>query len=210
SGTSNYEDRYKAVVVCIMIWLSYKLSLNSHDEIKTLNEFYSKHIENDTQYTEHRTIDSIYDSYKEMIDEIKDYMDINISHMSKFYELLKPLCNMITAYTKKNNDSVFLQHANQFVNKYEELFNDDNNNDNNPHNKVLSVFSKYYNNFGSNTLFSNTPKNLPPLPTEKTGKKGEAVDSKATEITVSSSGTDKSNHVKENPSSNITLPGSSL
>ncbi|CDU16189.1 PIR protein [Plasmodium yoelii] len=210
SGTSNYGDRYKDVVLCIMIWLSYKLSLNPSDNITTLKDFYSNNIENNEEYDKHKPNDENYTNYKKMIDEMKDYMDINISHMSKFYELLKLLCNMNTANTKKDNDSVFLQYANQFVNKYEELFNDDNNNDNNSYNKVLGVFSKYYNNFGSNTLFSNTPKNLPPLPTEKTGKKGEAVDSKATEITVSSSGTDKSNHVKENPSSNITLPGSSL
>ncbi|ETB59987.1 hypothetical protein YYC_02380 [Plasmodium yoelii 17X] len=209
SGTSNYDDRYISVVVCIMIWLSYKLNQKSENGFTTLNDFYSKHIENNVDYTKHKLNDEKYSSYKEMIDAIKDYMDINISHMSKFYELLKPLCNMNTATTKdKSND--FSENANQFVDKYKELFNDDNNNENNSYNKVLSVFSKYYNNFGNTTLFNNTPKNLIPLPTEKTGKKGEVVDSKVTEITTSSSGTDKPTHVTENPSYNITLSGSSL
>ncbi|CDU16190.1 PIR protein [Plasmodium yoelii] len=208
SGTSNYEDRYKAVVVCIMIWLSYKLTLNPSDNITTLKDFYSNHIENNEEYTKHKFNDEKHTSYKEIIDEIQDYMDINISHMYKFYELLKLLCNMNTANTKQNS-SDFLQCANKFIDKYKELLNDDNNNDNNSYNKVLSVFSEYYNNFGSNTPFNNTAKNRPSLPTEKTDKK-EAVNSKVTEITVSSSGTDKSNHVTETPSSNITLSGSSL
>ncbi|EAA18261.1 putative bir1 protein [Plasmodium yoelii yoelii] len=210
SGTSNYENRYIDVVVCIMIWLSYKLSLNLPDNITTLKDFYSNHIQNNEKYIKNKPNDEKYTSYKKMIDEINDYMNINISHMSNFYELLKLLCNMNTASTKKNNNSVILQCANKFVDKYKELLNDDNNNDNNSYNKVLSVFSKYYTNFGNNTFFNNPPKDLPSLPKEKTGKKGETVNSKVTEITISSSGTDKPTHVTENPSYNITLSGSSL
>ncbi|CDS44174.1 PIR protein [Plasmodium yoelii] len=209
SGTSNYDDRYISVVVCIMIWLSYKLSLNLPDNITTLKDFYSNYIQNNEEYIKNKPNDEKYTSYKEMIEEIKEYMDINISHMSNFYELLNLLCNMNTASTKENNNSGILQCANKFVDKYKELLNDDNNNDNNSYNKVLSVFSKYYTNFGNNTFYNNPPKNLPPLPTEKTGKK-EVVDSKVTKTTVSSSETDKTIHVMENPSSNITLSGSSL
>ncbi|EAA18751.1 putative bir1 protein [Plasmodium yoelii yoelii] len=208
-GTSNYGDRHTGVVVCIMIWLSYKLSLNTPDNIITLKDFYSNHIENNEEYTKHELNDEKYTSYKEMIDEIKDYMDINISHMSKFYELFKPLCNMNTANTKQNS-SDFLQCANKFIDKYKELLNDDNNNDNNSYSKILSVFSKYYNYFGSNMFFNNTAKNLPPLPKEKTSKKGKVVDSKVTETSVSSSETDKSILVTTNSSSDITLSGSSL
>ncbi|EAA17436.1 putative yir1 protein [Plasmodium yoelii yoelii] len=48
-GTTVDSNTYKGDVLCIMIWLSYKLSLKSHNEIKNLMDFYSKHIENNTE-----------------------------------------------------------------------------------------------------------------------------------------------------------------
>ncbi|WBY61361.1 PIR protein [Plasmodium yoelii yoelii] len=209
-GTSVDKHTYKDDIICIMIWLSYKLSLKTFDNITTLKDFYSNHIEKNTEYTSRNVNDRTYGSYQNIIDKIKEYMDIDISHMSKFYELLKLLCNMHTAYTKdKSND--FSENANQFVDRYKELFNDiDNNIDNSSYDKVLRVFFKYYNDFGKGTRFSNISKDRPPLPTEKTGKKVEVEGSKGNKTVESSSETSQSIHVSTTPIYDTILPGSSL
>ncbi|EAA20942.1 putative bir1 protein [Plasmodium yoelii yoelii] len=206
-GVLHYEDIYKDMVVCIMIWLSYKLSLKSYDGINTLNDFYSNYIENNEKYTQERNIDSDYDSYKEIIDEIKDYMNINISHMSKFYELLKFLCNMNTAYTKdKSND--FSKYVKNFVDEYEKLLND--NIKDSSYSKVLLVLSNYYNNFVNNRAIHNTQMKLLPLPTQKTAKNVGAEGSNKTKLDSPSIKTNQSDTVTTTPSSNTTLSGSSL
>ncbi|ETB58053.1 hypothetical protein YYC_04142 [Plasmodium yoelii 17X] len=209
SGTSNYDDRYKDVVVCIMIWLSYKLSLKSHDGIKTLNDFYSNHIENNTEYTKHKLNDENYSSYKKIIDKIKEYMDININKMSKFYELIKLLCDMNTAYTGCKNDK-FSEDANKFVDKYKELLNDNNNTKDSSYNKVLRVLSNYYNNFEQNRVIKHITINLTSLPTEKTSQNVDVEGSKAIKTYESSSGTDQPDHVTITHSYDTTLSGSSL
>ncbi|ETB59344.1 hypothetical protein YYC_02862 [Plasmodium yoelii 17X] len=171
SGIPFYLDSYKNVVVCIMIWLSYKLNQkNEYGTIK-LNNFYSNNIENHTEYTDHKFIGKKFKSYKEIIDTIKEYMDIDISHVSKFYELLKLLCNMITD-NKNRNISDFSEHANKFVVEYEKLFNDDNNIDNSSHDKILRVLSNYYNNLEEYITFINIEMKRPTLSTKKTAEKG--------------------------------------
>ncbi|CDU15980.1 PIR protein [Plasmodium yoelii] len=188
SGTSHYHDVYKDVAVCIMIWLSYKLSLKPPEKITTLKEFYSNYIENNTEYINHKSEDSDYESHKKVIDEIKGYMDINISHMAKFDELLKLLCNMNTSYTKGNSND-FSKHANNFVNKYNELLNDDNNHDDSSYSKVLLVLSNYYSNFEKSRAIHNTQMKFSPLPTQKTPKKDN---SEGPEVTKATKGTEMS------------------
>ncbi|CDU85261.1 PIR protein [Plasmodium yoelii] len=209
SGTSHYHNAYKDMVVCIMVWLSYKLSLKTFDNITTLKNFYSNHIENNEKYTEHIINDGKFKSYKEIIDELNGYMDINISYMSKFDELLKLLCKMNTAYTK-DISSDFSEHANNFVDKYKELLNDDNNIDNSSYSKVLLVLSNYYNNFENNKALRSTSMKLPPLPTEKTAKKVGVIDRKETKTNDSSSKKDKLNIETPNPSYTTTFSGSPL
>ncbi|VTZ81096.1 PIR protein [Plasmodium yoelii] len=208
TGTSNYEDRYKDVIVCIMIWLCYKLSLKTFHNITTLNDFYSNHIENNTKYTNSEVNDEKFKSYKEIIDEIKGYMDINISHMSKFDELLKLLCNMNSAYTSKNSRKCS-EHANNFVNKYNELLNDDNNNDGSSYSKVLLVLSNYYNNFEKNRIFHYITINLPSLPTKKTAENIGISDSKESQA-VSSIETAESNSETKVSNFDSTSPSSSI
>ncbi|EAA19021.1 hypothetical protein YYC_05594 [Plasmodium yoelii 17X] len=179
---------YKDAVVCIMIWLSYKLNQKSENGINTLKDFYSKHIENNEKYTKSEIYNKKFKGYKEIIDEIKEYLDIDISHMSKFYELLKLLCSMDTAYTK-NKDSEFMQDANKFVEKYQELLDGDNNTDNSIYSKVLLVLSKYYNNFESLRVTIDTEMARPQLPSKKTAQKVEVEISNETKTTGSSSET---------------------
>ncbi|ETB63512.1 hypothetical protein YYC_00036 [Plasmodium yoelii 17X] len=208
-GTTVDPNTYKGDVLCIMIWLSYILSLKPPDNITKLNEFYSNHIQNNEKYTTRNVNDEGYDSYTDIIDEIKEYIDININHMSKFYELLKLLCGMNTAYTNgKSND--FSEHANKFVGKYKELLNDDNNIDNSSYDKVLRVFFKYYNDFEKGRARSKAQMERPQLPTEKTPKNGEAGSSKEIKTADPSIETDQSGTVTTILSSNTTLSVSSL
>ncbi|CDU15983.1 PIR protein [Plasmodium yoelii] len=209
SGTSHYHDVYKDVTVCIMIWLSYKLSLKPPENINTLKEFYYNYIENNTEYTKNKLNDGKFKSYKEIIDEIKGYMDINISYMSKFDELLKLLCKMNTSYTK-GKSTIFSEDANKFVDKYKDLLNDNINIDNSPYSKILLILSNYYSNFEKNRAIRNTQMKFPPLPTEKIPKKDHVEGIKVTKETEPSSETDQSYIATTNLIANTTLSDSSL
>ncbi|VTZ80297.1 PIR protein [Plasmodium yoelii] len=208
-GTTVDPNTYKGDVLCIMIWLSYILSLKPPDNITKLNDFYSNHIQNNEKYTTRNVNDEGYDSYKDIIDKIKEYMDININHMSKFYELLKLLCNMNTAYTKSKSTD-FSQHANKFVYEYEKLLNDDNNIDNSSYDKILNVFSNYYNQFEKGRAPSKAQMERPQLPTEKTSKNVEGGSSKEIRTAEPSIEKGQSNTVTTILSSNTTLSISSL
>ncbi|CDU15975.1 uncharacterized protein PY17X_0114600 [Plasmodium yoelii] len=211
SGFSADPDTLKSDTVCIIIWLGYILSLKSHEGIKTINDFYSSHIKDNAEYSKHKIGDKKYTDYKKIIEETKEYMDININinDMSKFYELLKLLCNMYTSYDN-NNSSQASEHAEKFANGYTELFDNDNNNEGNSFNKILNVLSNYYNNMGKGTRFNNTSINRPSLPTEKTPKKDNTEGTKVTKATGSSSEPDRSNIATTPQISNITLSESSL
>ncbi|ETB56077.1 hypothetical protein YYC_05886 [Plasmodium yoelii 17X] len=209
-STSDFSvdnNTLKDDAVCILIWLGYILSLIPLDKINTLHDFYSKHIQNNEKYTDN--FNNQKKCYKDVMDGIKGYMNINISHISKFYELLKLLCNMNND-AKKSSSNDILKHANKFVDEYGKLLNDNNNNDGSSYNKVLLVLSKYYVNFGKGTDFYNKTKDFLPLPTEKKTQKVDVEDSNTTKITESLSETDQSNIVTTTFSSNTTLSGSSL
>ncbi|ETB63461.1 hypothetical protein, variant 1 [Plasmodium yoelii 17X] len=205
--TGQHVIKYDSV--CILIWLSYILSLKSHDGIKTINNFYSSHIENNTEYSKHKINDQKYTDYKKIIDETKEYMDINISNMPKFYKLLKLLCSMNTAYTTgKSND--FSEDAKKFADEYKELLDSDNNNNGNSYNKILLVLSNYYNNIETGTRFNNTSITRPKLPTEKTPKKDNSEGHEVTKVTEQPSETGKLGITTATPSSDITVSDSSL
>ncbi|ETB61194.1 hypothetical protein YYC_01133 [Plasmodium yoelii 17X] len=208
-GIPFYNDSYKHVVVCIMIWLSYKLILNKVDNITTLNDFYLNNIVKNTQYTDHKIFDKVFKSYKEIIDQIKEYMDIDINEIFKFYELLKLLCNMDTYY-KNNKSTEFIQDAENFVEEYGKLRDHDNNTDNSSYNKILHVLSNYYNNFEKYRVYIITEMKRPLLSTEKTSKKVDVEDSKEIQTTESSTETGEPNIVTTPPISNTAISGSSL
>ncbi|EAA19763.1 putative bir1 protein [Plasmodium yoelii yoelii] len=224
-GTSDFSvdnNTLKDDASCIMIWLGYILSLKTFDKISTLNDFYSKHIEKNTMYTDHKI--NYQERYnKEVMGGIKEYMDINITHMPKFYELLKLLCNM-NSDIKKSSSNDILQHANKFVDEYGKLLNDNKNIDGSSYNKLLLVLSRYYINFGKGSEYRSKATDFPSLPTKKTtendgisdtkvtetAENGGRSDPKVTETIESSSGTEQSNIVTIIPISNTELSGSSL
>ncbi|CDU15979.1 PIR protein [Plasmodium yoelii] len=211
-GFSADSNTLKSDAVCIIIWLGYILSLKSQDGINTINDFYSSHIENNKEYSKHKINHETYNNYKKIIDETREYMNINISNMPKFYELLKLLCNMNTAYTTgKSND--FSESAKKFADEYQKLFDHDNNIENSSYSKVLLVLSNYYNNFGKGTDYNNTSITRPKLPTEKTPKQDNVGGLKVTKVTKATeilSEQGKSDIATATPSSDITLSESSL
>ncbi|ETB56074.1 hypothetical protein YYC_05883, partial [Plasmodium yoelii 17X] len=208
-GIPFYRDSYKHATVCIMMWLSYKLNQKSKNRFTKLYDFYSKHMANNTEYTDNKLIGKIFKSYKEVIDQIKEYMDIDINEISKFYELLKLLCNMNTAYTK-DKDSDFLEYVKKFVEEYEKLLNDDKNTDNSLYNKILNILYNYYNKFEDNRFTIKTEMIRPPLSTEKTSQKVGVDVSNVTKITELSNETGKTDIVTTTPGSNSALSDSSL
>ncbi|VTZ80403.1 PIR protein [Plasmodium yoelii] len=208
-GISLNNDNYKDAVVCIMLWLSYKLSLKSHDGINTLKEFYSKHIETNEKYIVSKVYNNKFKGYKNIIDQIKEYLDIDISFASKFYELLKLLCSMDTAYTEKNSDKIS-ENANKFIEKYQKLLDNDNNTEGSPYNKILFVLSNYYNNFDKYRIENGTSTDRPQLPTKKRDEHVEVVGSKEIKISESSKETGTSNIVTTDPSYDTTFSDSSL
>ncbi|ETB61175.1 hypothetical protein YYC_02101 [Plasmodium yoelii 17X] len=208
-GSSFSLRTYKDEAACILIWLGYILTLKPHNEITSLMDFYSNYMQNYEKYTEHIIANQIYKNYKEIIDAIKEYMNIDISNMAKFYELLKLLCDMNSTYTKDKSTEC-LQHANKFVDEYRMLLNDDKNIDNSTYSKVLRVVSNYYNNFENGRDFSKIEITFPTLPTKKTTPKVEVEGSDRTKKVESLSGTGKSDNTMTTLSSNTTLSSSSI
>ncbi|VTZ78716.1 PIR protein [Plasmodium yoelii] len=140
----------------IIIWLSYKLNQKTYNEIKDLNDFYTKCIENNTHYTNckqggqdcsKKLNGNIgYKNYKEIINRRKNLLNINIENMSKFYDAFKPLCNMYTELNENNTISdKSIENANKFVEKYNELNVSDIDKDS-PYHQVLSTLLSDYNN----------------------------------------------------------------
>ncbi|ETB59989.1 hypothetical protein YYC_02382 [Plasmodium yoelii 17X] len=136
------------IVQYIMIWLSYMLSLKSHDKINNLNDFYEMYIKNSNDYNNHISGVDSYSSYKNLID-INDYfLSMNMKIISKFYDAFKILCGMYTNFdTKSPNCGNYLKDAKEFVKKYDELNEDYNNTKGSSYNKILSTLSNDYNNF---------------------------------------------------------------
>ncbi|ETB63527.1 hypothetical protein YYC_00051 [Plasmodium yoelii 17X] len=208
-GSSFSPRTYKDEAACILIWLGYILTLKPHNEITSLMDFYSNYMQNYEKYTEHIIKNQIHKSYKDIIDAIKEYMNIDISNMAKFYELLKLLCYMNSTYTKDKSTEC-LQHANNFVDEYRKLLNDDINIKGSSYNKVLLVVSNYYNNFESGRDFDDIEITFPTLPREKTAPKVEIEGSDGTKTAESPSETGKSDNTIATLSSNTILSSSSI
>ncbi|CDS44350.1 PIR protein [Plasmodium yoelii] len=193
------------IVTYIMTWISYKLNQKKQDGITTFNDFYSNHMQNIEEYK--NTINDVddYSSYIDLMNKKQKLMDIDISDMSKFYNLFKILCNVINNAGKKDVSKTYLEYADEFVTEYQKLINNNNTDtENSSYSQLLSTLSNDYNGFGKNKI-GNTSINLPSLPTEKTNENVGISDSKET-ITVSSSGASESSSKAKISDSDSTLP----
>ncbi|ETB59990.1 hypothetical protein YYC_02383 [Plasmodium yoelii 17X] len=213
---SNNANGKIDIVIYIMTWLGYKLNQKLNTKFPNLNEFYNKHIENADEYNNH--IDDVddYSSYKDLINKKKEYIDIDIKDMSKFYDAFKILCKMIINADKKDDGKTYLEKANEFVKKYKELNEGSNNIQGNSYNKILSVLSNDYIDYGKYSIHSHVKKLHPQLITEKKipqvseSRPNETqMDSSSRGISTSSSDTTKSTSDTTEPTSDTTAPSSS-
>ncbi|CAD2097678.1 PIR protein CIR protein [Plasmodium vinckei brucechwatti] len=165
----NLKDKngleYDKLAEYAILWLSYKLNKYKHNKFDKLNEFYTKYIENNKHYNEKIKING--PTYKDIIDNKKDLMNMNIKEILKFYEALKNLCNMYNKYNENNMDcKKCLEDANKFVVQFKELNKDSKNIDNISYSQMLSTLSNDYDNLKN--IYDNKCTNSPPLPMIKT------------------------------------------
>ncbi|VTZ71870.1 PIR protein [Plasmodium yoelii] len=153
------------IVEYIIIWLSYMLSLKSHEEITNINDFYDKYIKNGEKYIKEINDVNDYKSYKDLIDKKQYLMNINKNVISKFYNALKSLCNMYNEFNDDDPDcKTYSEKAKEFIEKYKELNEDNNNTKDSPYNQILSTLSNDYNILKSKCN-SDKSINFPSLPT---------------------------------------------
>ncbi|SCL95571.1 CIR protein [Plasmodium chabaudi adami] len=191
----NYnEDGLKIdkLVKYAILWLSYKLNQNPQSGIKTLNDFYTKHIQTNTKYT--NIIDGVdtYKSYKDYIDKNNELMAINIKDIYKFYDALKSLCELYTVCNGKNKDSKNCLEAAKELGKIFGKLNDDFDIiEDSPYYKILSTLSTDYYNFKNKCNDSNC-KDIPTLPPIKPTKSSAQDSVESSDVTSSSSIASKS------------------
>ncbi|CDR19160.1 YIR protein [Plasmodium yoelii] len=147
---NNYANSNINIVGYILAWLSYKLHQKSHDGIKNLNDFYIKHIKDNTHYK--TRIDNVtdYTNYIELINKNKDLLNINFEDMSKFYEAFILLCDMYDGLDDVNPKcEKYLECDNEFLKKYEELKKYSSTSGSNSYIQMLSILSNSYDNLKS-------------------------------------------------------------
>ncbi|ETB63200.1 hypothetical protein YYC_00273 [Plasmodium yoelii 17X] len=136
------------IVDYIIIWLSYMLSLKANTRKDNLNYFYNISINSDKRYKNPITGIPGYNSYKDLVDQKKELMDISNEKMSKLYVLFKILCNMYTDFDERNPDCAkYIPNASEFVDKYQKLYGDSDSTDNSLYKQILSNLSTDYGNF---------------------------------------------------------------
>ncbi|EAA17874.1 putative yir2 protein [Plasmodium yoelii yoelii] len=170
SQKENYnENNFNSFFLHIISWLSYKLNQKSEYYFTTINDFYTKHINDNEKYTSLIKNGNNYTKFKEIIDKRKNFLEINIYDMAKFYDAFKFLCSMYDnaethAYEKMVDNAV------HFVNKYTDL-NDYYNVEGTTHSQILSTLSTNYNNFKAQYSSKITSsKQFPNLPTGRATK----------------------------------------
>ncbi|WBY54665.1 PIR protein [Plasmodium yoelii yoelii] len=129
------------IVEYIMIWLSYMLSRTKSVEKDSLNEFYTKLIENGEGRKKEIDVTACK-NYKDLIDRNYYFLSIDKSIISKLYDALTSLCNMYNKSGEHETDCTkYKEYANDFVSKYEEVINDSNITKKGLYIKVLSTLS---------------------------------------------------------------------
>ncbi|ETB56685.1 hypothetical protein YYC_05504 [Plasmodium yoelii 17X] len=133
-----------------ILWLSHKLNQKSHHNIniKDLDEFFGKYINNNDKYSEEITDDSDYKSYKELINKKNDFMKMEINIISSFYDDFKSLCNMYSELDVNNNQcKKCFENAGEFFEKYEKFNNVSGIADRSPYFQLFSSLLDDYENF---------------------------------------------------------------
>ncbi|VTZ80362.1 PIR protein [Plasmodium yoelii] len=151
------NEHVKSFIIYIMIWLNYMLNLKNDGEINNLNDFYTKHIENNTHYTNCTNGDNGcnklkgktgYINFKDAIFKNMDFSNIDIKDISKFYDAFKLLCKIYDELNVKNLECTnYLKYANNIVDKFNELNENSSATRNTLYIQAWSTLSTDYDNF---------------------------------------------------------------
>ncbi|SCL90515.1 Plasmodium variant antigen protein Cir/Yir/Bir, putative [Plasmodium chabaudi adami] len=108
-------------------------------------------------------------NYHNYIEQIENLMNMDTKDTSKFYNILKLLCDIYTVFDEDDrNCATCLEKAKEFVKNFEELNNDSSITGNKSYSQILYDLSTDYNSFKSNCdgKCSNC-NDIPPLPNIK-------------------------------------------
>ncbi|ETB63194.1 hypothetical protein YYC_00267 [Plasmodium yoelii 17X] len=147
SQFNSVANRNINIVDYILIWLGYMLNLTIAKDNGSIETFYNTYINNDRKYNTKIKDVTGYQTYNELIYIKEDLMSIGIKAMSKFYDAFILLCDICNGVDENSsNCGNYLEKANEFAKKYDELNEDYNNGRDNPYNQLLSTLSNdYYN-----------------------------------------------------------------
>ncbi|SCL97074.1 CIR protein [Plasmodium chabaudi adami] len=108
-------------------------------------------------------------NYHNYIEQIENLMNMDTKDTSKFYNILKLLCDIYTTFDEDNlNCATCLEKAKKFVKKFEELNDDSSITGNNSYSQILYYLSTDYNSFKSGCDGKcNNCSEIPPLPNIK-------------------------------------------
>ncbi|EAA20450.1 putative yir2 protein [Plasmodium yoelii yoelii] len=147
---TSVANRNINIVDYILISLGYMLNLIIDKDNGSIETFYNTYINNDNtdnKYNKIITGVTGYETYNELIYIKEDLMSIGIKAMSKFYDVFILLCDICTGVDENStNCGNYLEKANEFAKKYDELNEDYYNGRYSPYNQLLSTLSNdYYN-----------------------------------------------------------------
>ncbi|VTZ79759.1 PIR protein [Plasmodium yoelii] len=182
------KDKFKIIIIYIIIWLNYMINLKKDGKINNINDFYTQYIEKNTYYASCKKNDNDcsnslkeqtgYNNFKEFIEKNEYLLNINYDDVSKFYAAFKSLCNMYTELDANDTKcDKCLENVKEFVKKYDELNISDITKDS-PYYQVLSTLSDDYNNFKNyckvNNVDCNHIQTLSPIKIKENGVQGSA------------------------------------
>ncbi|CDS44858.1 uncharacterized protein PY17X_1400019 [Plasmodium yoelii] len=155
------------IVEYIMIWLSYMLIQTKSGENNSLNEVYTKHIENDERYKKEINGVTAYKDYKDLIDRNSYFLSMDKNIIYKLYDALASLCSM---YVNEDGHVPTCDEckkaANTFVERYEETIKDPNISKNGLYNKVLSILSTLSTDYDNLKKKNDNSSSLPSIKTK--------------------------------------------
>ncbi|CDU17122.1 hypothetical protein YYC_04110 [Plasmodium yoelii 17X] len=117
----------KPFFLYIILWLSHKLNQIANKDFTKINEFYTKHVNNNNKYSKFINDSSTFTNLEEFINKENNLLNIDIEDLSKFYDASKLICNMYGNAAKNQTGETLSNDATSFVQKYKDLNNKYNN-----------------------------------------------------------------------------------
>ncbi|SCL84080.1 Plasmodium variant antigen protein Cir/Yir/Bir, putative [Plasmodium chabaudi chabaudi] len=160
----NYALEDDKLAEYAILWLSYKLNKNKKNTFKNLSEFYNSYIETNEHYNKNINGDDSL-SYKAIINNKKNLMDMNIKEISKFNDPFSVLFYLYNVFHgERLNCETNLKLAKEFAEYFQEPNKGSNNIENSSYNKLLSTLSNDYNNLKKIYVNENKCSNFQSLP----------------------------------------------